>query len=72
MLTIDCMGLRCPMPLLKAKLAYADLAPGDAFQLVADDPAAGPDIQRWAQRVQANYALKNADPLTIEVTKQRA
>ena len=38
------------MPLLKAKLQYSTLPIGESFCLVADDPAAGPDIERWATR----------------------
>ncbi len=69
---IDCQGLRCPMPLLKAKLAFASLLPGQGFQILADDPAAGPDIRRWADRVHASVTQQCESPLTLEVKKTRA
>lgn len=70
--TIDCQGLRCPMPLLKAKLAYTQLSVGESFVLIADDPAAGPDIQRWAERVAAPIQQLSDQPLTLEIGKIRA
>lgn len=69
MITIDCCGLRCPMPLLKAKLQYSTLPIGESFCLVADDPAAGPDIERWATRVGAGFRILAQDPLKVEISK---
>lgn len=33
---IDCFGDFCPVPLIKAKKAVEELAPGESFQLVTD------------------------------------
>ena len=60
------------MPLLKAKLAYNELAIGERFTLLADDPAAGPDLQRWADRVGATLRVSSEQPLTVEVEKTGA
>ncbi|MGB0957958.1 MAG: sulfurtransferase TusA family protein, partial [Litorivicinus sp.] len=55
---VDCRGLACPMPLLKAKLAYATLAPGASVSVVADDPGADRDIPTWAKRVGASCRIE--------------
>ena len=45
---VDARGLRCPMPLVKAKVAMEDLAPGQALLVMATDPEASIDLAAWA------------------------
>ena len=48
-LTLDCLGLKCPLPVLKARKRLTDLAPGAALTVLADDPLAPIDIAHMAQ-----------------------
>ena len=57
------------MPLLKAKLQYSTLPSGESFCLLAEDPAAGPDIERWAIRIGAGFRIHAQDPLKVEISK---
>lgn len=41
---LDLTGLRCPMPLLKTKLALKTLPAGDELEVVADDPGTQKDF----------------------------
>lgn len=47
---VDCVGLYCPLPVMRAREEIDKLPPGAMMELVADDPAAGEDIPRWAKR----------------------
>ena len=47
---LDCVGLYCPMPVLKTKEEIDRLAVGDVLEMIADDPASEPDINAWAKR----------------------
>jgi len=47
---VDCVGLYCPVPVMRAREEIDKLARGAMMELVADDPAAGEDIPRWAKR----------------------
>jgi tRNA 2-thiouridine synthesizing protein A len=47
---IDCIGLFCPMPIVKVREAIRQLAPGQVLEMVADDPAAEADMKSWARR----------------------
>jgi tRNA 2-thiouridine synthesizing protein A len=47
---LDCVGLYCPMPILKTRQEIDKLSVGDILEVLADDPAAEPDIQSWAKR----------------------
>lgn len=48
MRTVDARGLRCPLPLVKAKLAMEELAAGDELLVLATDPEAAIDLAAWA------------------------
>ena len=47
---IDCIGLFCPMPIVKIREAIAALRTGQLCEMVADDPAAEADMKAWTQR----------------------
>lgn len=47
---LDCVGLYCPMPVMRAKEEIDRLKKGDLLKIVADDLAAAEDIPRWARR----------------------
>ena len=48
MTTVDARGLRCPLPLVKAKLAFEELPPGEDLVVLATDPEAAIDLAAWA------------------------
>ena len=47
---VDCVGLYCPVPVMRAKDEIDALEEGNLMELVADDPASAEDIPRWAKR----------------------
>ena len=51
---LDCTGLYCPMPVLKTREEMGMLAVGEAFEVLADDPAAEEDLKTWAWRAKKN------------------
>jgi tRNA 2-thiouridine synthesizing protein A len=48
--TVDCIGLFCPLPVLKVREALQHLAVGQVLELLADDPAAEADLRSWTAR----------------------
>ena len=49
MVTIDARGLKCPLPVLKARKAVAAAAPGDVLAIETTDPLAVIDIPNFCQ-----------------------
>lgn len=49
--TLDARGLRCPLPLLKAKQALNALTSGQSVQILTSDPASVPDFAAYARQV---------------------
>ena len=47
---IDTRGLNCPLPILKAKKALADMSSGDVLKVVATDPGSVRDFQAFARQ----------------------
>ena len=47
---LDTRGLNCPLPILKAKKALAEMASGDVLKVVATDPGSMRDFQAFARQ----------------------
>jgi TusA-related sulfurtransferase len=47
---IDTRGLNCPLPILKAKKALAELQPGELLKVLATDPGSVRDFQAFARQ----------------------
>ena len=47
---IDTRGLNCPLPILKAKKALADMASGDVLKVISTDPGSVRDFQAFARQ----------------------
>jgi len=56
--TVDARGLNCPLPLVMAKLALEDLAPGETLTVLATDPEAPIDLAAWAADQGHEYAQR--------------
>lgn len=49
MAELDARGLNCPMPILRAKKALKDLAPGETLKILATDPGSVNDFQSFCR-----------------------
>ncbi len=47
---LDTRGLNCPLPILKAKKALAEMASGQVLKVVATDPGSMRDFQAFARQ----------------------
>ncbi len=47
--TLDATGLRCPLPVLKARKALKGLAAGDVLEVVATDPGSVADFKAYCE-----------------------
>ncbi len=47
---LDCLGLFCPMPVLKTRDAMRQMAVGQVLEMTSDDPASEADMMSWAAR----------------------
>jgi len=47
---LDCVGLFCPMPILKTRDAIKGMTVGETLEMLSDDPASEPDMKSWTAR----------------------
>ncbi len=47
MLELDTSGLKCPLPVLKARKAIGGLEPGETIRVIATDPSTVADFQEF-------------------------
>lgn len=47
--TLDCRGMKCPRPIIELARRITDVEVGEQVELLADDPAAGPDTAAWCR-----------------------
>ena len=46
---IDCIGLFCPMPIVKTREAIQVMNPGELLAMLSDDPSSDADMRSWCQ-----------------------
>ena len=49
MITLDCLGQRCPLPVVALAKALPRVPVGGVVRVLADDPAAANDIPAWCR-----------------------
>ena len=47
---LDCVGLACPLPVIKTAQAVKNLTPGQVLEVLATDPGVEPDMRAWTSR----------------------
>ena len=47
---LDASGLNCPLPILRAKKALADLEAGQVLHIIATDPGSVKDFEAFANQ----------------------
>jgi len=63
---IDTRGLNCPLPILRAKKALADVRSGQVLKIVATDPGSVKDFETFAK--QTGHALLSHSEANGEFT----
>jgi tRNA 2-thiouridine synthesizing protein A len=48
--TLDCVGLFCPMPILKTREVIQGMTVGELLEMLSDDPASEADMKSWSAR----------------------
>jgi tRNA 2-thiouridine synthesizing protein A len=61
---IDTRGLNCPLPILKAKKALADMSSGQTLKVVATDPGSMRDFQAFAKQTGNELIEQETVPAT--------
>ncbi|MCP4330292.1 MAG: sulfurtransferase TusA family protein [Alphaproteobacteria bacterium] len=70
--TLDAKGLLCPLPVLKARRAMKELAPGDVLRVLATDPGAVQDFAEFCKTTGDSLLQSSADGEVYEFLIRKA
>ena len=70
-LILDARGLRCPIPVLKARKAMKDLPAGGTLRVLATDPGAVKDFDAFCKTTGYRLlaASQDGETLTFDIEK---
>ena len=68
---LDARGLNCPLPILKAKKALADMISGQTLKVIATDAGSVRDFQAFAKQTGNELVEQTDGPDYITVLKRR-
>jgi cysteine desulfurase len=54
-ITVDCIGRACPVPVIELAKAIQTVEVGDVVEVLSDDPAARVDIAAWCRMREQEY-----------------
>ena len=71
--TLDCVGLYCPMPIVKTAQKIKELKKGQVLEVIADDKGIKQDMPAWAKTTGNEYlGMEEADgEIKVYVKKTR-
>lgn len=69
--TLDCLGLYCPEPVFRTRLALDELDVGEVLEVLADDPAAEEDIKSLVKRLGYELVRVRREGAVVRVQIQK-
>jgi tRNA 2-thiouridine synthesizing protein A len=66
-MTVDCLGQKCPRPIIELARQISGVGVGELIELLADDPAAEPDVAAWCRM--RGHTLMAAEPPSFTVRR---
>jgi tRNA 2-thiouridine synthesizing protein A len=67
-ITLDCLGRRCPLPVIELAKRIREVEIGAVVRVLADDPAAANDIPAWC-RMKDQAFLGSPEPDAFDVRR---
>ncbi len=68
---LDVRGLNCPLPILRAKKALAELQSGQVLKVVATDPGSVKDFQAFCKQTGNSLLSKSETPAEFTFFMQK-
>jgi tRNA 2-thiouridine synthesizing protein A len=67
--TLDCLGQRCPLPVIALARSITEIGVGELITVLADDPAAANDIAAWCRM--KGHELVGSDRTSCTIKRLR-
>jgi len=70
--TLDCIGLYCPMPIVKTAQRIRELEPGEVLEVLSDDIGIKSDMPAWAEKTGNEFLGAEEEGGEIKVYVRKA
>ncbi len=70
--TLDCIGLYCPMPIVKTAQKIKDLKNGEVLEVLSDDVGIKEDMPAWCDSTGHEYVGLEEEGREIKVYVKKA
>ena len=65
--SLDCIGMYCPMPIVKTAEKIKQLKTGEVLEVVADDKGIKEDMPAWCRQTGQEYLRLEEEGETLKV-----
>ena len=65
MIVLDCLGQRCPLPVIALAKKIRTVEVGEVIRVLADDPAAANDIRAWCRMKEQEFLNEDGTALDV-------
>ena len=65
MIVLDCLGQRCPLPVIALARRIRQVPVGAVIRVLADDPAAANDIRAWCRMKEQDFVRQDGTALDV-------
>ena len=66
---VNCLGMRCPLPIIAIAKEITFIIAGDSIRLLADDPATELDLRAWARMTGNRVEVKSQNVFLVTKSK---
>ena len=70
--SLDCMGLYCPIPIIRTASKIKELKTGEVLEIVADDKGIKKDMPAWSEATGHEYLGMEEEGAEIRVYVKKA
>jgi tRNA 2-thiouridine synthesizing protein A len=64
-LSLDCLGKKCPAPIIELARRIGEVEFGELVEVFADDPAAEPDLAAWCRMREQELVVADAPRFVV-------
>ena len=66
---LNCLGMRCPLPIIAIGKEIKSIIAGESVRLLSDDPASELDLRAWARMTGNQVEVKNPNEFLVTKSK---
>ena len=66
---VNCLGMRCPLPIIEIGRQIKAVGPGESILLYSDDPATEVDLNAWGRMTGNQVKAVNTHQYLVTKTK---